>query len=241
MLRSLRVFKEQGVFSLWRYIWLVGDEGFRSQHRQPSTSYWSVVSVLVNSIQVTSPTWWGFQHLQNSSKVMAQNIRYGPCGHCSVTKLRDSLFVTPWAAARQASLSITNSRSLPKLMSIESVMPSNHLILCHPLLLLPPVPASIRVFSNESFLCIRWPRYWSFSISPHSEYSGLMSFGIDWVDLPAVQETLKSLFQHHGSEVSILWYWVFFMMPLSCLYMMTRKTRTLTIPLEEDLKVFDFV
>ena len=112
------------------------------------------------------------------------------------------LFATPWSAARQASLSITNSRSLLKLMSIESVMPSNHLILCHPLLLLPSIFPSIRVFSDELVLCIRWPKYWSFSfnVSPSNEYSGLISFRIDWFDLLAVQGTLKSLLQHHSSE-----------------------------------------
>ena len=112
------------------------------------------------------------------------------------------LFVTPWTAARQASLSITNSWSLLKLMSIESVMPSNHLILCHPLLLLPSVFPSIRVFSNESVLCIRWPDYWSFSFScsPSNEYSGLISFRMDWLDLLAVQGTLKSPLQHHSSK-----------------------------------------
>ena len=110
--------------------------------------------------------------------------------------------VTPWTAARQASLSITNSRSLPKLMSIESVIPSNHLILCHPLLLLPYIFPSIRVFSNESVLCIRWPKYWSFSfcISPPNEYSVLIFFRMDWVDLLAVQGTLKSLFQYRSSK-----------------------------------------
>ena len=114
--------------------------------------------------------------------------------------------VTPWTAARQASLSITNSRSLPKLMSIESVMPSNHLILCRPLLLLPSVIPSIRVFSNESALHMRWPKYWSFSlnISPSNEHSGLISFTMDWLGLLAVQGTLKSLLHHHSSKASIL-------------------------------------
>ena len=121
----------------------------------------------------------------------------------SLSRVR--LFATPWTAARQASLSITNSQSLLKLMSIESVMPSNHLILCRPLLLPPSTFPSIKVFSSESALYIRWPKYWSFSISPSNEYSGLMSFRIDWFDLPAVQGTLKSLLQHHGSKVSILW------------------------------------
>ena len=118
------------------------------------------------------------------------------------------LFATPWTAAHQASLSITNSRSPPKLMSIESVMPSNHLILCLPLLLLPSIFPSIRVFSNESALRIRWPKDWSFSfkISPSSEHPGLISFRMDWLDLLAVQGTLKSLLQHHSSEASILWH-----------------------------------
>ena len=116
------------------------------------------------------------------------------------------LFATPWTAAHQASLSITNSQNLLKLMSIESVMPSKHLILCRPLLLLPSIFPSIRVFSNESVLRIRWPKYWSFSfsISPSNEYSGLISFSINWLDLFAVQGTVKSLFQHHSSKVSIL-------------------------------------
>ena len=112
---------------------------------------------------------------------------------------RVQLFAPPWIAARQASLSITNSQSLLRFMSIESVMPSSHLILCHPLLLLPPVPPSIRVFSNESTLCMRWPKYWSFSFSiiPSKEHPGLISFRMDWLDLLVVQGTLKSLLQHH--------------------------------------------
>ena len=117
------------------------------------------------------------------------------------------LFPTLWTAAHQASLSITISRSLLKLMSIESVMPSNHLILCCPLLLLPSIFPSIRVFSSESVLCIRWPKYWSFSfsISPSNEYSGWISFRIDWLGLLTVQGTLKSLLQHHSSKASVLW------------------------------------
>ena len=116
------------------------------------------------------------------------------------------LFVTPWTAAHQASLSITNSQSLPELMSIELVMPSNHLILCHPLLLLPSIFPSIRVFSNELALRIRWPKYWSvsFNISPSNEHPGLISFRMDWLDLLAVQGPLKSLLQHHSSKASIL-------------------------------------
>ena len=132
--------------------------------------------------------------------------------------------------ARQASLSITNSRSLPKLMSIKSVMPSSHLILCHPLLLLPPIPPSIRVFSSESALPIRWPKYWSFSfsISPSSEHPGLISFRMDWFDLLAVQGTLKSFLQHHSSKASILPCSAFFAVQLSYLYMATGKTIAVT-------------
>ena len=126
------------------------------------------------------------------------------------------LFATPWTAARQASLSITNSRSLLKLKSIESVMPSNHLILCHPLLLLPSIFPSIRVFSNETVLHIRWPKYWSFSfsISPFNEYSGLIPFRINWFDLLAVHGTLKSLLQHHSAKALILQHSAFFMVQL---------------------------
>ena len=135
------------------------------------------------------------------------------------------LLETTWTAACQASLSITNSQSLPKLMSIESVMPSNHLILCHPLLLLPPIPPSIRVFSNESTLRIRWPKYWSFnfSIIPSKEIPGLISFRMDWLDLLAVQGTLKSLLQHHSSKASILRRSAFFTVQLSHPYMTTGK------------------
>ena len=140
------------------------------------------------------------------------------------------LFATPWTAARQA-WSITNSWSLLKLTSIESVMPSSHLILCHPLLLLPPIPPSIRVFSNESALRIRWPKYWrfSFNISPFNEHSGLISFRMDWLDLLAVQGTpLKSLLQHHSSKASILQHSAFFILQLSHLNMSTGKTIVLT-------------
>ena len=137
---------------------------------------------------------------------------------------------TPGTAARQASLSITNSRSLFKLMFIESVMPSNHLILCHPLLLPPSIFPSIRVFSNESVLRIRWPKYWSFSfsISPSNEHPGLISFRMDWLDLLAVQGTLKSLPQYHSSKASILQCSAFFMVQLSHPYMTTGKTIALT-------------
>ena len=140
------------------------------------------------------------------------------------------LFATPWTAAHQASLSITNTQSLLKLMSIESVMPSNHLIFCHPLLLLPSIFPSIRVFSNESVLCIRWPKYWSlsFKISPSNEYSGLISFQMDWLDLLAVQGSLKSLLQHHSSKASILQHSPFFILQLSHPDITTGKTIALT-------------
>ena len=136
----------------------------------------------------------------------------------------------PWTTARQASLSITNSQSLFKLMSIELVMPSNHLILCHPLLLLPSIFPSIRVFSNESVLCIRWPKYlsFSFSISPSNEDSGLISFRMDWLDLLAVQGTLKSLLQYHSSKASTLRYSAFLIVQLSHSHMSTGKTIALT-------------
>ena len=143
---------------------------------------------------------------------------------------RVPLFATPWITARQASLSITNSRSSLRLTSTESVMPSGHLILCHPLLLLPPIPPSIRVFSNESTLHVRWPKYWSFSFSiiPSKEHPGLISFRMDWLDLPAVQGTLKSLLQHHSSKASILRCSAFFTVQLSHPYMTTGKTIALT-------------
>ena len=125
-------------------------------------------------------------------------------------------FTTPWITACQASLSNTNSQSLLKLISIESVMPCNHLVLCHPLLVLPSIFPSIRVFSNESALCIRWPKYWSFSfnISPSNEHLGLISFRMDWLDLLAIQGTLKGLLQHHSSKASILWHSAFFIVHL---------------------------
>ena len=139
--------------------------------------------------------------------------------------------MTPWTAACQTSLSFTISQSLLKLMSIELVMPSNHLILCHPLLFLPSIFPSIRVFSNESAFCIRWPKYWSFSfsISPSNEFSGLISFRMDWLDLLAVQGTLKSLVQHRSSKVSVFWCSAFFMVQLSHLYITTGKTLALSI------------
>ena len=143
---------------------------------------------------------------------------------------RVRLFATPWTAACQASLSITSSQSLLKLMSIESVMPSNHLILCGSLLFPPSTFPRIRVFSNESILHIRWPKYWrfSFSISPSNEYSGLISFRMDWLDILAFQGTLKSLFQHHSSKALILQHSAFFIVQLSHQYMTTGKTTALT-------------
>ena len=146
----------------------------------------------------------------------------------SLSRVR--LFATPWIAACQDSLSITNSRSSLRLTSIESVMPSSHLILCRPLLLLPPMPPSIRVFSNESTLRMRWPKYWSFSFSiiPSKEIPGLISFRMDWLDLLAVQGTLKSLLQHQSSKASILQCSAFFTVQLSHPYMTTGKTIALT-------------
>ena len=156
----------------------------------------------------------------------------GLLNHIVVRSLsRVHLFATPWTAAHQASLFFTISWSFLKLMSIALVMPSNHLILCHPLLLLPSIFPSIRVFSSELALPIRWPKYWSFSfsISPSNEYSGLIFFGIDWSYLLAVQGTLKSLLQHHNLKVSIFWHSAFFRIQLSHPYMTTGKTIALTI------------
>ena len=151
---------------------------------------------------------------------------------CSSAQLLSHVwrFATPWIVAHQASLSITNSQSSPKPKSIESVMPSSHLILCHPLFLLPPIPPSIRVFSNESTLRMRWPKYWSFSFSIISseEIPGLISFRMDWLDLLAVQGTLKSLLQHHTSKASVLRRSAFFTVQLSHPYMTTGKTIALT-------------
>ena len=140
------------------------------------------------------------------------------------------LFATPWTTARQASLSITNSQSSPKHMSIESVVPSNHLILCHPHLFLPSIFPNIRVFSNESALHIRWPKYWSlsFNISPSNDHPGLISFRMDWLDLLAAQGTLKSLLQYHSSKASILQHSAFFIVQFSHPYMTTGKTIALT-------------
>ena len=153
-----------------------------------------------------------FKSLTNQMQNSKAALTKIPFCSCSLSSVQ-SLFVTPWIAARQAFLSITNSRSSLKLMCIQSVMPSSHLILCRPLLLLPPIPPSIRVFSNESSLRMRWPKYWSFSfsISPSKEHLGLISFKMDWLDLLSVQETLKSLLQHYSSKALILSCSAFFM------------------------------
>ena len=152
----------------------------------------------LNLWETSSTSWCIFQgRTAHQSSVQFSSVQL-------LSRVR--LFVTPWITARQGSLSVANSRSWPKLMSIKSVMPSSHLILCCPLLLLPPIPPSIRVFSNVSTLRMRWPKYWSFSfsISPSNEHPGLVSFRMDWLDLLAVQGTLKSLLQYHRSKASIL-------------------------------------
>ena len=170
----------------------------------------------------------------------ARVLEWGAIAFCNITRFSQFssvqslshvwFFATPWITARQATLSINNSWSLLKLMSTELVMPSSHLILCYPLLLLPPIPLSIRVFSNESALHMRWPKYWSFSfnISPSNEHPGLISFRMDWLDLLAVQGTLKTLLQHHSLKASILWCSAFFTVQLSHPYMTTGKTIALT-------------
>ena len=172
---------------------------------------------------VTMPSSWESSPLRDCTQISHIPGRFflpsESLGFSSVQFLSSVwLFATPWTAAHQASLSITNSRSSPKLLSIELVMPFSHLILCRPLLLLPPIPPSIRVLSNESTLLpMRWPKYWSFSfsISPSNEHLGLISFRMDWLDLLAVQGILKSLLQHHSSKASILWYSAFFTVQLS--------------------------
>ena len=174
-------------------------------------------------VQIRSASWASCLLLMSSSypSVHFSSVQ-------SISHVR--LFATPWITACQASLSITNSRNLPKLMPIESVMPSSHLILCRSLLLLPPIPPSIRVFSNESTLRMRWPMYWSFSfnISPSNEHPGLISFRMDWLNLLAVQGTLKNLLQHHSSKPSIFQHSAFFTVQLSHPYMTTGKTIALT-------------
>ena len=187
--------------------------------RRKGCSFW--IWKKVGEKEVGTWIWrWG----ENSRESMRE---YKSDNQISSVQSHDciQLLWPPWIAACQASLSITNSQSVLKLMSIESVMPSNHLILCHPLLLPPSNFPSIRVFSNESVLHISWPKYWSFSfsISPSNEYSGLISFRTDWLDLLAVQGTLKSLLQHHSSKASILWCSAFFVVQLSHPYTITGK------------------
>ena len=167
--------------------------GFRKDY-----IFWINETIFLNTWHVVNTCNINYLFLWSRSQILS--IQFSSVAQTSPT------FATPWTTACQASLSITNSRSSPKPMSIESVMPSNHLILCHPLLLLPSIFPSIRVFSNESALHIRWPKYWSFSfnISPSREHPGLVSFSMDWLDLLAVQGTLKSLLQHHTSKASIL-------------------------------------
>ena len=172
----------------------------------------TVMALVVVSVHFADVLWWVYQFSSVQSLSHVQ------------------LFLTPWIIARQTSLAITNSRSSLKLMSIESVMLSSHLILSRPLLLLPSIPPSIRVFSNESALHMRWPKYWSFSFSiiPSKEIPGMISFRMDWLDLLAVQGTLKSLLQHHSSKASILRHSAFFTLQLSHPYMTTGKTIALT-------------
>ena len=153
---------------------------------------------------------WG-QHIASIGRWKEVGISFSSVQSLSHVQLIE----TPWTVAYQDSRSITNFQSLHKLLSIESVIPSNCLILCRPLLLLPSIFPSIRVFSNQSVLHIRWTKYWSFSVSPSNEYSGMISFRIDWFDLLAVQETLKSLLQHHSSKAAILWCSAFFVVQLS--------------------------
>ena len=198
--------------------------GLLYNHYQSSVTCWQVALSKVYLSQIFSPVLLRYSWHITLCKFKVHNISSVQLLSCVW------LFVTPWTTARQASLSITNSQSLFKLMSIESVMPSSHLVLCHPLLLLPPIPPSIRVFSNESTLCIRWSKYWSFSfnIRLSNEYSGLISFRMEGLDLLAVQGTLKSLLQHQNLKGSILLRSAFFMVQLSHPYMTTGKTIVLT-------------
>ena len=175
--------------------------GLHFYNQRTPSSFWVDIKAYISSSSF-DPIWFNWDWHQFSSVQSLSRVQ---------------LFATPWTAAHQASLSITNSRSLPKLMSIEWAMPSNHLILCHPLLLSLSIFPSIRVFSNEPALLMRWPKYWSFSfsISPSCEHPGLISFRMDWLDLLAVQRILKSLLQHHSSKASILWCSAFFIVQLS--------------------------
>ena len=185
-------------------------------------------SMWMNKYTMVHPEWNINQFYEEIS--YQDTKRYGGTLNISQSISHVRIFVTLWTAPQQASLSITNSRSWLKLMSIELVMPYNHLILCRPLLLPPSIFSSIRVFSNESVLCIRWPKCWSFNfnISPSNEHSGLISFRTGWLDLLAAQGTLKSLLQHRSSKISILLCSAFFIVQLSHLYRTTGKTIALT-------------
>ena len=190
-----------------------------------------LLSVNTNQASYPSKKQPAGPHINLESNTAGLSIFWSSVQFSSVQSLsRVWLFATQWIAACQASLSITNAQSSLRLMSIESVMPSSHLILCHPLFLLPSIPPSIRVFSNESTLHMRWPKSssFSFSIIPSKEIPGLISFRMDWLDFLAVQGTLKSLLQHHSSKASILWCSAFFTVQLSHPYMTTGKTKALT-------------
>ena len=202
---------------------------WKCYHSTLQTRFWdlkSLVEVIDSSrrARAGSKQQWKRYHIMN---LTSPNLRGGLGSVQPLSRVR--VFVTPWNAARQASLSITNSWNLLKLMSIASEMPSNHLILCQPLLLLLSIPPSIRVFSNESVLHMRWLKYWSFSfsISPPNEHPGLISSKMDWLDVLAVQRTLKSLLQHHSSKASTLWCSAFFIVQLSHPYMTTGKKHSL--------------
>ena len=201
---------------------LLGNVEFSFYYFEESP-YSFLLTVAPNFISTNSaPKLFTFCHILHSTSYLLSFWWFSSVQSLSCVRL----FTTPWIAACQASLSITNSRGLLKLMSIESVMPSSHLILCCPLLLLPSIPSSLRIFSSVSTLRMRWPKYWSFSysLSPSNEHPGLISFRMDWLDLLAVQGTLKSLLQHHSSEASILWHSAFFTVQLSHPYMTTGKT-----------------
>ena len=192
-----------------------------------SLNFLSLLVLAPKYFSVLVPWWVYWITLTNGNKLfISTSVQFSSLQSLSHLWL----FATSWITARQASLSITNSQSSLRLMSIESVMPSSHLILCHPLLFLSPIPPSIRVFSNESTLRMRWPKYWSFSFSiiPSKEIPGLISFRMDWLDLPAVQGTRRSLLQHHSSKASVLRRSAFFTVQLSHPYMTTGKTIALT-------------
>ena len=209
------------------------DWAYTNTHTRTERNKWRIFCRLHNGKrkEVSELVWHSWMRRETTLRLRVKNSIYTSVQFSSVESLSCVwVFATPWITAHQASLSITNSWSLPKLMSIELVMPSSHLILCHPLLLLAPIPPSIRIFSNKSTLRMRWPEYWSFSfsISPSKEHSALISFRMNWLDLLAVQGTLKSLLQHHSSKASILRCSAFFTVELSHPYMTTGKTIALT-------------